>query len=228
MFFTFPEIYIHGGVFVVPFLLSFSYCPMIVQCVIWLQGIGLILFLAPNSHGQKSKGLSQDWSRSWDWDIQLLRMQSWSLYWSKPLLQGSLLHYVGSWEKKWKSWTQIAVRQVSPMTNHLIFVPSSIVTTLRLSTPKDSGKRSCMIWSPSPQGEEHYERLCRREEETDNRSHWERENSSPEEWRDQIKQRKKTLMCHLQVLCGQVMEQWDTKQERDERKRYFPHLFPSF
>lgn len=24
-------------------------------------------------------------------------------------------------------------------------------------------------------------------------------------------------MCHLQVLCGQVMEQWDTKQEMRER-----------
>lgn len=24
-------------------------------------------------------------------------------------------------------------------------------------------------------------------------------------------------MCHLQVLCGQVMQQWDRKQERDER-----------
>lgn len=25
-------------------------------------------------------------------------------------------------------------------------------------------------------------------------------------------------MCHLQVLCGQVVEEWDTKPERDERK----------
>lgn len=31
---------------------------------------------------------------------------------------------------------------------------------------------------------------------------------------------KKILMCHLQVLCGQVMEQWDRKQERDERSRF--------
>lgn len=33
VFFTFPESSIHGGFLVVLFLLSFSYCPVIVQCL---------------------------------------------------------------------------------------------------------------------------------------------------------------------------------------------------
>lgn len=47
---------------------------------------------------------------------------------------------------------------------------------------------SCMIWSASPQREEHQEK----EEEIDSRSHRRKENSSPDEWNNQIKERKKS------------------------------------
>lgn len=100
-----------------------------------------------------------------------------------------------------------------------------ITNTLRLSVAQGSGKRSCAIWSPSSQGEKHQERLCQREEETEQITL--RENSSLEEWRDQNKQRKK-YSC---AICKSfVVKLWNsgTENRREMREVDFLHLFSSF
>lgn len=60
-------------------------------------------------------------------------------------------------------------------------------------------------------------------EETDSRSHWERENSSPEEWGDQIKKRRKKKNNPHVPSASPLWSSHGTVGHKtgDERKRYF-------
>lgn len=132
---------------------------------------------------------------------------------------GSFFHYIRSCEE-WERWTQIAARCVSPTINQLSFKPNNI-TSLRLSLPQDYDNRSYMICSPSPQRKSN-KRGCFGGKRRQTADHTEKgkilaqKNGGTRSNREK-KKPTKTLMCHLQVLCGQVMEQWDTKQEMRER-----------